>query len=177
MPKRNGAAVQLPRNVGPSDAQLEQKTEVLSDTLADDFDYLIKKQKKIRSYLAPITKHSSKRRVKNENEEAVNSIDEAFLEKLKKIDNLARLTETRLRRVRDDMNERNARMVERMELSKSAIIREVVQSRRTKVNWFGPNMIVTPLDESISERQLLLTDNSDDLLELERALNEPMDVC
>lgn len=178
MPKHSLSTVAFPRSVGPSDGQLEMSTTQLNDEISANFDYMMRKQKKIRTYLGPLLKRKTHRRVKREDEEspASDSLPEDVMEALTKCENLARLSETRLKKVEDDIRERNAKMIERMELSKSAIIREVVQARRTKVNWFGPNMVVTPLDESISERQCLLGDNSDDLLELERALNQPMDI-
>lgn len=173
MGKRTGSTVQFPKMIGPSDSRLEMNTAELNEEINGNFEYLVRKQQKIRAYLGPLIQR--KQRTTTTPVDGA-QLPDAVIDALTKCENLARLSETRLKSLRYAIKTRNGKVIESIELGKSAIIREVVQARRTKVNWFGPNMIVTPLDESISERQCLIGDFSDDILELERALAQPMDI-
>jgi len=164
MPKRIDSSVAFPKAIGPNDPQLERATADLTVEVDNDLQYLLDKQKKIRSYLKPLLEKKS------------NPLPKELLETLEKTDTLARLAQTRLKRVRDTVKTQSSKMVEHRELGKSAIIREVVQARRAKVNWFGPKMIVTPMDETIAERQCTLNDRSVDILELEQAHEEQMEI-
>jgi len=62
MPKRSGAASAFPKIVGPADGQLEMATDHLSEEIDNQFDYLIKKQRRVQSRLSIAMMKQKKRK-------------------------------------------------------------------------------------------------------------------
>lgn len=181
MPKRI-ASITLPKMVGPSDDLEDMSTAKLSLEVDNQFVYLLKKQQKLRG-LCIQTQNKKKvvHKVVGKEEGTHKSMGkedtgEETKKLLDKCIKLTELSETRLRKLCDTIKQRNEKMCERLELSKGAIIREVVQTRRTGVNWYGPHIIVTPLDATIAARQGGLADHSMDILGMESALDVPIEL-
>lgn len=159
MPKsRRSTNVSYPQLLGPSDANLTLMLDNFDNEIDSLFDAFGKKQQKINKNLEPFAK--------------ADDADNRRVKIIATTQRLATQSGSQLQRLKRTLQVRNRILALKIEQLKAAIVQEAVETRKVSMNWAQPGIIATPTQERIVERQARLIDNSEDILQLEEALQD-----